>query len=143
MRRIAAVLSTVVVVAAPVGNAIASLRGAAVAAVKKKVVTKKVAGPTEQADRWGTVQVVLIVRKTTTTTASGVKNVTRRITDLTGTYSYHTDRSAFIMGQSLPQLRQEALQAQTAQIDMVSGATFTSQAFIQSLQAALLLEKKV
>jgi len=144
MRRTAAVLSTLVVVA-PVGNAIASLRHTAAAAstVKKKVVTKKVAGPTAQADRWGTVQVTLIVRKTTTTSASGAKKVTRRITDITGSYSYHTDRSGFIMGQSLPQLRLEALHAQNATIDMVSGATFTSQAFIQSLQAALLLEQKV
>ena len=142
MRRTAALLSTLVVVA-PAGNGIAALRETAVATVKKKVVTKKVAGPTAQADRWGTVQVTLVVRKTTSTSASGAKKVSRRIADITGTYSYHTDRSAFIMQQSLPQLRLEALQAQNANIDMVSGATFTSQAFIQSLQAALLLEQKI
>ena len=36
-----------------------------------------------------------------------------------------------------PVLRQEALQAQSAKIDTVSGATYTSDAYVQSLQAAL------
>jgi uncharacterized protein with FMN-binding domain len=36
-----------------------------------------------------------------------------------------------------PILRQEALQAQSARIDTVSGATYTSDAYAQSLQAAL------
>jgi uncharacterized protein with FMN-binding domain len=36
-----------------------------------------------------------------------------------------------------PILRQEALKAQSANIDIVSGATFTSEAYAQSLQAAL------
>ena len=34
-------------------------------------------------------------------------------------------------------LRQETLEAQNAQIDEISGATMTSDAFIESLQAAL------
>ncbi|SEP51406.1 FMN-binding protein [Amycolatopsis saalfeldensis] len=38
---------------------------------------------------------------------------------------------------ALPQLRQEALQAQSAKIDTVSGATQTSESYIQSLQAAI------
>ena len=36
-----------------------------------------------------------------------------------------------------PQLRAEALQAQSANIDTVAGATYTSDGYIQSLQAAL------
>jgi len=36
-----------------------------------------------------------------------------------------------------PQLRNEALQAQSAQIDTISGATYTSEGYIQSLQSAL------
>lgn len=36
-----------------------------------------------------------------------------------------------------PQLRSEALQAQSANVDIVSGATSTSEGFMQSLQAAL------
>jgi uncharacterized protein with FMN-binding domain len=77
-----------------------------------------------------------------TKTTKGSK-VTRTIKDLTGTYTYHTDRSQFIMQRSLPTLRTEALQAKTAKIDMVSGATYTSEAFVQSLQAALLQVKRV
>lgn len=38
---------------------------------------------------------------------------------------------------ALPQLVQQALAVQSADIDMVSGATYTSEGFIQSLQSAL------
>ncbi len=38
---------------------------------------------------------------------------------------------------AVPQLRQEALSAQSANIDFVSGATFTSDGYIRSLQSAL------
>ena len=46
-------------------------------------------------------------------------------------------RSAEISQYAGPMLHDEALQAQTAQIDSISGATFTSEAYAQSLQAAL------
>ena len=36
-----------------------------------------------------------------------------------------------------PVLRQEALQAQSATIDTVSGATYTSTGYVQSLQSAI------
>jgi uncharacterized protein with FMN-binding domain len=42
-----------------------------------------------------------------------------------------------ICEQAIPMLRSEVLSAQSAQIDAVSGATFTSEAYAQSLQAAL------
>ncbi len=42
------------------------------------------------------------------------------------------------MSQSLPYLRQEFLSGQSANVQQVSGATYTSQAFEQSLQSALL-----
>ncbi|MEU3463510.1 FMN-binding protein [Streptomyces sp. NPDC006733] len=38
---------------------------------------------------------------------------------------------------SVPQLTQEALDAQSADIDTVSGATYTSEGYISSLQSAL------
>lgn len=38
---------------------------------------------------------------------------------------------------SMPVLKQEAIQAQSARVDTVTGATDTSQAFVQSLGAAL------
>jgi uncharacterized protein with FMN-binding domain len=46
-------------------------------------------------------------------------------------------RSAEISRQAEPYLRQEVLQAQSANIDVVSGATFTSYSYAQSLQSAL------
>ena len=96
-----------------------------------------------QADRWGDVQVTIVVRKTTTTTGAKKKTVKRKITAVTvPVYPDHTDRSVFINQQALPILIQEALQAQSANIDMISGATDTSQAFIQSLQSAILKAKK-
>jgi uncharacterized protein with FMN-binding domain len=53
-----------------------------------------------------------------------------RLTDSSGT-------SVSISREAAPILRQEALTAQSAQIDMVSGATYTSEAYIRSLQAAI------
>jgi uncharacterized protein with FMN-binding domain len=46
-------------------------------------------------------------------------------------------RSQFISAQAEPLLRSEALSAQSARIDIVSGATYTSEGYAQSLQAAL------
>jgi uncharacterized protein with FMN-binding domain len=47
------------------------------------------------------------------------------------------DRDDEINGYALPQLRTEVLQAQSAHIDAVSGATVTSGGYVESLQAAL------
>ena len=46
-------------------------------------------------------------------------------------------RSQFIDQQAIPMLEQEALQAQSGNIQGVSGASYTSAGFAQSLQAAL------
>jgi len=46
-------------------------------------------------------------------------------------------RSMMINNQAMPILRSEAIQAQSANVDAVSGASMTSGAFIQSLQSAL------
>ena len=46
-------------------------------------------------------------------------------------------RSQYIDQQSIPMLEQEVLQAQSANIQGVSGASFTSAGFAQSLQGAL------
>lgn len=52
---------------------------------------------------------------------------------------YPSDRqtSIAINRQALPILRDEVITAQSAQVDIVSGATLTSQAFIRSLDGAL------
>jgi uncharacterized protein with FMN-binding domain len=51
--------------------------------------------------------------------------------------SARDSRSQFINGQAIPILTSEALAAQNLNFDVVSGATFTSEAFAQSLQSAL------
>jgi uncharacterized protein with FMN-binding domain len=61
-----------------------------------------------------------------------------RITDIVALQMPNShQRSQEISQQAEPTLRQEALQAQSAQINLVSGATFTSESYAQSLQAAL------
>jgi uncharacterized protein with FMN-binding domain len=120
--------------------------GAAAAAPKKKtsILTKTVAGPQAVADRWGYIEVTLRVKKTTTV-VNGRTKVTRKITSVgVPVYPNHTDRSVFINEQALPYLVEEVLQAQfNPNINMVGGATATSYAFGQSLQAALIKAKKV
>ena len=61
-----------------------------------------------------------------------------KITDVTALQlPSDRQRSAEISGIVEPMLRSEALTAQSAQIDLVSGATYTSDAYAQSLQSAL------
>jgi len=137
MRRTITTLLTVGVLALPV----AQQAGAAVKTTKK-VVTRKFAGAAYQADRWGSLQVTITVRKTTTGTA-GKRKVTRKITAVSvPTYPNHTDRSVYINSQALPILKSEALKAQSANINLVSGASDSSQAFAESLQSAILRAKK-
>jgi uncharacterized protein with FMN-binding domain len=50
---------------------------------------------------------------------------------------FDRSRSQEISAAAGPILRSEALQAQSARIDVVSGASYTSDAYAQSLQGAL------
>jgi uncharacterized protein with FMN-binding domain len=50
---------------------------------------------------------------------------------------YDRPRSQFISQQAAPILRSEVLNAQSAQIDLLSGATYTSDAWATSVQGAL------
>lgn len=52
-------------------------------------------------------------------------------------YADDSPNSQSINSQAMPILKQEAIKAQSANVDVVSGATLTSQAFAQSLQSAL------
>ncbi|MEV0978339.1 FMN-binding protein [Streptomyces sp. NPDC049915] len=75
--------------------------------------------------RWGPVQVRVTV-------TGG------RLTDVTAVvYPSENPRDQEINAYAIPQLRREALDAQSAQIDSVSGATYTSDGYKQSLQSAL------
>jgi len=138
MRRYMIVLLTVVVLALPIVDATAATR----ATTKKIVVSKRFSGSVASVDRWGNLQVTIVVRKTTTITGTK-KKVTRRMTAVSvPTYPNHTDRSVFINENALPILKAEALRAQSTNINLVSGATDTSYGFAQSLQAAILKAKK-
>ena len=138
MRKIITTVLTVATLALPIVDASAATK----AATKKIVVTKKFAGSVASVDRWGNLQVTIVVRKTTAT-VNGKKKVTRKLTGLSvPTYPNHTDRSVYINQNALPILKSEALQRQSASINLVSGATDTSYAFAQSLQAAILKAKR-
>jgi len=105
------------------------------------VATKSFPGDAANADRWGPLQVTIVVRKTTTTIGAK-KTVARKITNVTVPLSpNHTDRSIYINQQALPYLIQETLQAQSSRIYIVSGATNSSDAFAQSLQSAIVHAK--
>lgn len=61
-----------------------------------------------------------------------------RVTDVqTPRMPFDRPRSAEISQEAAPLLHDEVLQAQSAQIDSLSGATYTSDAYTQSLQSAL------
>jgi uncharacterized protein with FMN-binding domain len=136
MRRLLATVLSALAVGLPFAVDGVAVARAAVHAKAVKSTTRKVSGTPGQAGQWGSVRINVTVK----TTVKG-SHKTVRYTDLGGSYSYHTSRSQFIMSQSLPMLRQEFLAAQSANIQMVSGATLTSEAFISSLQSALLKAK--
>ena len=60
-----------------------------------------------------------------------------QITDVTALQLPSEGRSGRISQQVEPMLREEVLAAQNAQINLISGATYTSEAYAASLQAAL------
>ena len=75
--------------------------------------------------RWGPVQVRITVQ-------GGKISASRAVQ-----YPQGTSRDARINGSALPVLNQEAVQQQSASIDTVSGATVTSDGYLQSLQSAI------
>jgi uncharacterized protein with FMN-binding domain len=94
---------------------------------KTTATTHTYVGPSENM-QWGPVQVTIVVKG-------------NAVTGLSATAPTERPRSAFINSQAIPMLRQEVLQAKTAtnikKIYGISGATMTSEAFYQSLLAAL------
>lgn len=138
MRKTITTLLTILVLSPPVVDATAATR----ATTRKIVVTKKFVGSVASVDRWGELQVTIVVRKTTTITGAK-KKVTRKMTAVAvPIYPNHTDRSVYINSNALPLLKSEALRAQSANVNLISGATDTSYGFAQSLQAAILKAKR-
>jgi uncharacterized protein with FMN-binding domain len=75
--------------------------------------------------QWGYIQVKVVIQK-------------GKITDVQFLqYPNERNRSVMINSYADPQLSSEAIQAQSANVDIVTGATDTSEAFIQSLSDAL------
>jgi uncharacterized protein with FMN-binding domain len=95
----------------------------AVTAFAATTTTHKYKGPAVDM-RWGPVQATIYVKG-------------KKITKVSISTFPENSRSSFIDQQAVPLLKQETLIAQNANIDMISGATLTSDAFAQSLQAAL------
>jgi uncharacterized protein with FMN-binding domain len=75
--------------------------------------------------RYGPVQVQITVSGGTVTSVTAVD------------YPQNDPRDQQINSFAIPQLNQEATAAKSTNIDIVSGATYTSQGYIQSLQSAL------
>ena len=75
--------------------------------------------------RFGDVQVAVTLRGGRIVDVRGVK------------LPFDRPRSQFISQQASPILRQEVLAAQSARIDLLSGATYTSDAWATSVQSAL------
>jgi uncharacterized protein with FMN-binding domain len=81
------------------------------------------------ANPYGNVQVQVVI--------SGGK-----ITDVkTIQYPNGHQQSVFINSQALPLLREEVLQTQSAKINIIGGATFTSEGYAQSVQSAVALAR--
>ena len=98
--------------------------GGSHATVKQAAQTRKVTGSVVNT-RWGPVQVQL--------TVSG-----GRITDVAMLqYPNGNGTDQQISSYALPILMQDTINAQSANIDMVSGATYTSTGYLQSLQSAI------
>jgi uncharacterized protein with FMN-binding domain len=137
MRRTFAVIVCVLALAVPAGNVWGATQ--AKSAQKKKVVTvsRATTGPLIDVSRWGQLQVSIKVNVTTTTVGTK-KSKSFKVMDITyPVYPNHTDRSAYISQQALPLLRQEVLQLKGSSIQLVSGATDTSYAFVDAIRGAL------
>lgn len=75
--------------------------------------------------QWGNIQIQAVIQN-------------GRITNITFLqYPNERDRSVRINSEADPQLVSEAIQVQSANVDTITGATDTSEAFIQSLTNAL------
>jgi uncharacterized protein with FMN-binding domain len=126
-------------VAAPIGGAVGSSGDAAAPSTTAAAPSSAAAAPSSTAGSatartvtgdsadtaWGPVQVQI--------TVAGRKITAVRVVD----YPENNRHDREINAYALPLLVEETLSAQSASIDMVSGATVTSDGYIRSLQSAL------
>jgi uncharacterized protein with FMN-binding domain len=105
----------------------ASATGAAPAAPAKGAagtVNGTFKGSTVQT-QFGPVQVQIVVQNGKITSADAIR------------YPSGSQRDVMIANYAVPTLNTEAVRAQSAKISMVSGATYTSDGYLQSLQSAI------
>jgi len=81
-------------------------------------------GATSQT-QFGPVQVEIVVKNNKITSANAIQ------------YPTGNSRDVMIANYAVPTLNSAVVQAQSANISMVSGATYTSQGYLDSLQSAL------
>jgi uncharacterized protein with FMN-binding domain len=125
MRRRAATGSVIVSAAViTVGWVIGTVSSTPAATPATKLTNGTYAGSVEQT-RYGPVQVELVV--------SGDKITDVKALQLTNA----EQRSIEISNEAAPILRSEVLAAQSASVATVSGATFTTEGYLTSLQSAL------
>ena len=103
----------------------AVVSGSSKASRAAKTSTSQTVTGSVASTQWGPVQVEVTVEGGSITDVSVVQ------------YPNGTGRDAEINGYALPRLVQETLDQQSADIDMVSGATVTSTGYVESLQSAL------
>jgi uncharacterized protein with FMN-binding domain len=122
-RPVQAVLSTIAAVS-PTATGIAAAVAIQPPANAAAAAAIKVYHGSRASMRWGVVQVTITV-------------VGRRVTGVSDSVPEVKPRSKFINQRAEPILKRETLQAQSAKVNLVSGATLTSRAWAQSLQYAL------
>ena len=109
--------------ASPTGSASASGSGSASGGTAATATTEVTGSAVDT--RYGVVQVKVTFSGSTITAVDTLQ------------YPNRSGRDVEINQQALPVLQQEALASQSANIDTVSGATYTSEGYIQSLQSAI------
>jgi hypothetical protein len=144
MQRHVAAIVAAAALAVPATNGIAA--SVATPPKKKTVITwKTVTGPLVAVDRWGYLQISLVIRKKTTTIGK-TKYIGRKITAVRLPVWPNTGASHTIglNRKVLPVLVQQVFAGQLkTEIQIISEATDTSVAFDQSLQAALIKARRV
>jgi Uncharacterized protein conserved in bacteria len=110
--------------APPSATATPSASASAAAPATPAAATKTVTGKAVDT-RYGPVQVKVTFEGTKITAVDAVQ------------YPTESGRDQEINSQAIPMLQQEAMASQSAKIDTISGATYTSEGYIQSLQSAI------
>lgn len=110
--------------ATPSATATATPSASASAPAAAAPATKTVTG-TAVDTRYGPVQLKVTFEGTKITAIDAIQ------------YPTESGRDQEINSQAIPMLQQEAMASQSAKIDTISGATYTSEGYIQSLQSAI------